>query len=82
MPCFGRDDAVMIRDSHIAVAGGTRAAEERVRAGVGHLVKTEVGVDALAQLDEALGLRVDTVLLDNMTLDVTDMFWTRKTRYS
>ena len=66
---FGLDDAVLIKDNHVAIAGGIRAAIERARAGVGHLVKIEVEVDTLAQLDEALGLRVDAVLLDNMTLE-------------
>ena len=66
---FGLDDAVLIKDNHVAIAGGIRAAVERTRAGVGHLVKIEVEVDTLAQLDEALGLRVDAVLLDNMTLE-------------
>ena len=66
---FGLDDAVLIKDNHVAIAGGIRAAVERARAGVGHLVKIEVEVDTLAQLDEALGLRVDAVLLDNMTLE-------------
>jgi nicotinate-nucleotide pyrophosphorylase (carboxylating) len=66
---FGLDDAVLIKDNHVAIAGGIRAAIERARAGVGHLVKIEVEVDTLAQLDEALGCRVDAVLLDNMSLD-------------
>ena len=66
---FGLDDAVLIKDNHVAIAGGIGAAVERARAGVGHLVKIEVEVDTLAQLDEALGLRVDAVLLDNMTLE-------------
>jgi len=64
---FGLDDAVLIKDNHIAVAGGIAAAVERARAGVGHLVKIEVEVDTLDQLDEALRLGVDAVLLDNMT---------------
>jgi nicotinate-nucleotide pyrophosphorylase (carboxylating) len=66
---FGLDDAVLIKDNHIAVAGGIQAAVERARAGVGHLVKIEVEVDTLDQLDQALTLRVDAVLLDNMTLE-------------
>jgi nicotinate-nucleotide pyrophosphorylase (carboxylating) len=66
---FGLDDAVLIKDNHIAVAGGIQAAVERARAGVGHLVKIEVEVDTLDQLDQALGLGVDAVLLDNMTLE-------------
>ncbi len=64
---FGLDDAVLIKDNHVAVAGGIRPAIERARAAVGHLVKIEVEVDTLAQLEEALGVGVDAVLLDNMT---------------
>ncbi|GGF22276.1 nicotinate-nucleotide diphosphorylase (carboxylating) [Aliidongia dinghuensis] len=63
---FGLDDAVLIKDNHVAVAGGIRPAVERARAAVGHLVKIELEVDSLAQLDEALALEVDAVLLDNM----------------
>jgi nicotinate-nucleotide pyrophosphorylase (carboxylating) len=48
---FGLDDAVLIKDNHVAIAGGIRPAIDRVRAGVGHLVKMEVEVDTLAQLD-------------------------------
>jgi nicotinate-nucleotide pyrophosphorylase (carboxylating) len=66
---FGLDDAVLIKDNHIAVAGGIRPAVERARAAIGHLVKIELEVDTLAQLDEALSLPVDAVLLDNMTPD-------------
>jgi nicotinate-nucleotide pyrophosphorylase (carboxylating) len=66
---FGLDDAVLIKDNHIAVAGGVRPAIARARAAVGHLVKIEVEVDTLAQLDEALTEGVDAVLLDNMTPD-------------
>jgi nicotinate-nucleotide pyrophosphorylase (carboxylating) len=63
---FGLDDAVLIKDNHVAIAGGVRAAVERARAHVGHLVKIELEVDTLAQLEEALRLRIDAVLLDNM----------------
>lgn len=66
---FGLDDAVLIKDNHIAVAGGIRPAIERVRASVGHLIKIEIEVDTLAQLEEALDLTPDAVLLDNMTPD-------------
>lgn len=66
---FGLDDAVLIKDNHVALAGGLRPAVERARAGVGHLVKIELEVDSLEQLAEALELGVDVVLLDNMTLD-------------
>ena len=63
---FGLDDAVLIKDNHVAIAGGVRPAVERARAGVGHLVKIELEVDTLAQLEQALTLKVDAVLLDNM----------------
>ncbi|MEI7609271.1 MAG: carboxylating nicotinate-nucleotide diphosphorylase [Rhodospirillaceae bacterium] len=63
---FGLDDAVLIKDNHLVVAGGIRPAVERARAAVGHMVKIEVEVDTLAQLDELLALKVDAVLLDNM----------------
>ncbi len=65
---FGLDDAVLIKDNHVAVAGGIRPAIERAKAGVGHLVKIEVEVDTLAQLEEALAIGVDAVLLDNMSV--------------
>jgi nicotinate-nucleotide pyrophosphorylase (carboxylating) len=64
---FGLDDAVLIKDNHIALAGGIRTAIERAKAHAGHLVKIEVEVDTLAQLEEALALGIDAVLLDNMT---------------
>ncbi len=67
---FGLDDAVLIKDNHVAIAGGVRAAVERARAGVGHLVKIELEVDTLEQLAEAMTLRVDAVLLDNMGPDM------------
>jgi nicotinate-nucleotide pyrophosphorylase (carboxylating) len=65
---FGLDDAVLIKDNHRALAGGLRTAVERARRGVGHMVKIEVEVDDLDELDEALALGVDVVLLDNMPL--------------
>lgn len=67
---FGLDDAVLIKDNHVALAGGIRPAVERARAYVGHLVKIEVEVDSLEQLQEALDLKVDVVLLDNMSLEI------------
>lgn len=66
---FGLGDAVLIKDNHIAIAGGITAAVERARAGVGHMVKIEVEVDTLAQLDEALAAGVEVILLDNMSPD-------------
>ncbi len=67
---FGLDDAVLIKDNHIAVAGGVRPAVEAARAHVGHLVKIEVEVDNLDQLAELLELSADAVLLDNMRPDL------------
>ncbi|HUB46991.1 MAG TPA: carboxylating nicotinate-nucleotide diphosphorylase [Acetobacteraceae bacterium] len=63
---FGLDDAVLIKDNHVAIAGGVREAVTRARAHVGHLVKIELEVDTLEQLAEAMQFRVDAVLLDNM----------------
>lgn len=65
---FGLDDAVLIKDNHIAVAGGVRPAVERALASVGHMVKIELEVDTLEQLEEGLAVGVDAVLLDNMDL--------------
>ncbi|MFE0017328.1 carboxylating nicotinate-nucleotide diphosphorylase [Mesorhizobium sp. NPDC059054] len=67
---FGLDDAMLIKDNHIAIAGGIRPAIERARANAGHLVKIEIEVDTLAQLQEALELGADAVLLDNMAPDM------------
>ena len=64
---FGLDDAVLIKDNHLALAGSIHAAVERVRANVGHMVKNEVEVDTLEQLREALDEPIDAVLLDNMS---------------
>src|SRR5829696_1002656 len=66
---FGLDDAVLIKDNHIAIAGGVRPALERARAAVGHLVKIEIEVDTLDQLDEVLEVGADAILLDNMSPD-------------
>lgn len=64
---FGLDDAVLIKDNHLALAGSIAAAIEAVRARAGHLVKVEIEVDTIDQLREALEFDVDAVLLDNMT---------------
>ena len=66
---FGLDDAILIKDNHVAFAGGVRPAIERARAAAGHTVKIEVEVDSLAQLDEALALGADLILLDNFSTD-------------
>ena len=67
---FGLDDAVLIKDNHIAIAGGVKPALERARAAVGHLVKIEIEVDTLDQLDEVLEVGADAILLDNMSPDI------------
>ncbi|HET6377778.1 MAG TPA: carboxylating nicotinate-nucleotide diphosphorylase [Methylocella sp.] len=66
---FGLDDAILIKDNHVAAAGSVSEALRRARAAAGHLVKIEVEVDSLVQLEEALAERPDAVLLDNMSLD-------------
>jgi nicotinate-nucleotide pyrophosphorylase (carboxylating) len=67
---FGLDDAVLIKDNHVAIAGGARAALDRVRGHVGHLVKIEIEVDSLAQLEDVLAHGgADVVMLDNFTPD-------------
>ncbi len=65
---FGLDDAVLIKDNHVAACGGVGEALRRARARVGHLVKIEVEVDSLAQLAEALEHRPDVIMLDNFSL--------------
>ncbi len=65
---FGLDDAILIKDNHIAACGGVAAALTCAQAAAGHLVKIEIEVDTLAQLDEALPLGPDVVLLDNFSL--------------
>lgn len=69
---FGLDDAVLIKDNHVAVCGGVAQAVRAARAAVGHLVKVEVEVDSLDQLDQALalideGVGPDVIMLDNFT---------------
>ncbi len=66
---FGLDDAILIKDNHVAVCGGVGEAIRRARASAGHLVRVEVEVDGLDQLDEALAERPDVVMLDNFTTD-------------
>ena len=63
---FGLDDAILIKDNHIAVAGGVIAAIRAARAVAGHLVKVEIEIDTLDQLAEAMVEPPDAVLLDNM----------------
>jgi len=65
---FGLDDAILIKDNHIAICGGVGEAVRRARGAVGHLMKVEVEVDGLDQLDEALAERPDVIMLDNFAL--------------
>jgi nicotinate-nucleotide pyrophosphorylase (carboxylating) len=66
---FGLYDAVLIKDNHIVAAGSITDAVEAVRARVGHMVRIEVEVETLEQLDELLEVGADVVLLDNMDPD-------------
>ena len=66
---FGLDDAILIKDNHIAVSGGVARAIENARAYVGHMVKVEIEVDTLDQMKKALEAKPDVILLDNMSTD-------------
>ena len=66
---FGLDDAVLIKDNHIAVCGGIREALRAAKAYAGHLVKVEIEVDTLDQLREVVDEGADFCLIDNMSLD-------------
>lgn len=72
---FGLDDGILIKDNHVALAGGPAEALRRVQRGAPHLIKIELEVDTLAQLEEIVRvvdqhqLRLDAVLLDNFSLD-------------
>src|SRR3954468_14972633 len=68
---FGLDDGVLIKDNHIALAGGVAAAVERAREAVGHLHKIEVEVSAEKDLLEAIGSGADIILLDNLSPEET-----------
>lgn len=70
---FGLDDAILIKDNHVAVCGGVEPAVRRARELAGHLMKIELEVDGLSQLDQALalidaGVGPDVVMLDNFSL--------------
>ena len=65
----GLDDAILIKDNHVAACGGVAKALVRARASAGHLTMIEVEVDTLAQLDEALPHRPDVIMLDNFSLE-------------
>ena len=67
---FGLDDAILIKDNHIAVAGGIRAVLARAQQAAGHLVKIEIEVDSLDQLKDVLDVGIaDVVMIDNFDLD-------------
>jgi nicotinate-nucleotide pyrophosphorylase (carboxylating) len=66
---FGLDDAILIKDNHIAACGSVAAALERAKAAAGHLMQIEIEVDTLDQLDQALPHRPDVIMLDNFALD-------------
>jgi nicotinate-nucleotide pyrophosphorylase (carboxylating) len=65
---FGLDDAILIKDNHVAACGGVGEAVRRARTAAGHMVKLEVEVDSLDQLREALEAAPDIVMLDNFDL--------------
>jgi nicotinate-nucleotide pyrophosphorylase (carboxylating) len=63
---FGLDDAVLVKDNHIAAAGGIEAVARALRGRLGPMVRIEIEVDTLEQLESALALGLDAILLDNM----------------
>jgi len=65
---YGLDDAILIKDNHIAACGGVAHALTRAKAAAGHLMKIEVEVDTLDQLDQALPFTPDVIMLDNFSL--------------
>lgn len=66
---FGLDDAILIKDNHVAACGGVGEAVRRARAAAGHLTKVEVEVDSLDQLTEALEAGPDVIMLDNFSIE-------------
>lgn len=66
---YGLDDAILIKDNHVAACGSVGEAVRRARAFAGHLIKVEVEIDGLRQLDEALAERPDVIMLDNFSLE-------------
>ncbi len=68
-PRFGLDSGVLIKENHIAAAGGIRAAVERARANAPHSFRVEIECETLKQVEDALAARADAILLDNMSLD-------------
>jgi nicotinate-nucleotide pyrophosphorylase (carboxylating) len=67
---YGLDDAILIKDNHIAICGGVSAAMQRAKAFVSHTMKIELEVDSIAQLKEALPYQPDIIMLDNFSNDM------------
>src|SRR4029450_12332297 len=65
---FGLDDAILIKDNHIAACGSVAEAVRRAKAAAGHLMKVEVEIDNLGQLEDALRHQPDVLMLDNFGL--------------
>ena len=66
---YGLDDAILIKDNHVAVCGGVSEAIKRARAYAGHMTRIAVEVDRLDQLEDALAAGAESVLLDNFSLE-------------
>ena len=66
---LGLDDAILIKDNHVAIAGGVTVALKRAKENAGHMVKIEIEVDTLEQLREVVEEGADVVMLDNMSLE-------------
>ncbi|WP_163582308.1 carboxylating nicotinate-nucleotide diphosphorylase [Gracilibacillus saliphilus] len=64
---FGLDDAVMLKDNHIAAVGSITKAVEKIRAFTGHVIKIEVEIENKEQLEEAIAAGVDVIMFDNMS---------------
>lgn len=67
---FNLSEGVMIKDNHIQAAGGIKPAVEKIRSKIGHTMKIEVEVSNFEQLEEALAVRADIIMLDNMSLEM------------
>jgi nicotinate-nucleotide pyrophosphorylase (carboxylating) len=67
---FGLYDEVLIKDNHLVIVGGVKAAISSIRKRISHTMKIEVEVENLSQLQEALEMQADIIMLDNMDLDI------------
>ncbi|MDR0983679.1 MAG: carboxylating nicotinate-nucleotide diphosphorylase [Ruminococcus sp.] len=66
---FNLSDGAMLKDNHIAAHGGIKPAVMALRQKIGHMVKIEVEVTTLAELNEALAAKADIIMLDNMSVN-------------